>query len=103
MPGLPGGLVRTLPERAETGAQVSLTPRPGPPPGIAVRSLHVIATANPAPEVLDRVLADPAALPGLRTRIRPAEDQRVVALALLSDGTAREASALVRITEGGCL
>ena len=63
----------------------------------------MIATANPAPEVLDLEIRDPAVLPEIQTRIRLAEDQEIVALALLSDGTAREARARARIAEGGCL
>jgi len=100
-PVLPGGLLLTLPERAENGAQVPIALRAAPPPGLSVRSLHVIATANPAPEILDLEIRDDALFPEIQTRIRLAEEQEIVALALLSDGTAREARA--RIAEGGCL
>jgi len=69
-----------------------------------VRILHAIATANPAPEILDLEIRDPALAPEIQPRIRLAEDQEIVVdLVLLSNGTAREACIRVRITEGSCL
>ena len=69
-PVLSGGLVLTLPECTENGAQVPLALRVEPPAGVGVHSLYVIATANPAPEVLDLEIRDPALLPEIQTRIR---------------------------------
>jgi hypothetical protein len=39
----------------------------------------------------------------VQTRIRLAEDQRVVALAVMSDGRVRRAAAATRVATGGCL
>lgn len=74
--------------------------RPRPSAG---RILHAIATANSALEIFDLENRHPAFIPEIQTRIRLAEDQEIIALTLLSDGTARETRTQVRIAKGGCL
>lgn len=100
-----GGLTLRLPALAENGAQV--------PIGVLVDSpmtaqehvvaIHLFATRNPTPGVATFHLSPALGRAEVQTRIRLAEDQRVVALAVLSDGRIRRAAAETRVATGGCL
>ena len=68
-----------------------------------VAAIHVLATRNPTPGVATFRLTPLLARAEVQTRIRLAEDQRVIVLAQHSDGRVRRAVAEVRVTTGGCL
>jgi sulfur-oxidizing protein SoxY len=99
------GLALRLPQQAENGGQV--------PVGIVVESpmtpedhvvaIHLFATRNPTPGVASFHLSPALGRAEVQTRIRLAEDQQVVAIAVLSDGRIRRAAAETRVATGGCL
>ncbi|WP_270933870.1 thiosulfate oxidation carrier protein SoxY [Falsiroseomonas oryzae] len=100
-----GGIALRVPAVAENGGQVPL--------GIVVESpqtqaqhvaaIHVFATRNPTPGVASFRLTPLLPRAEVQTRIRLAEDQRVVVLAQMSDGSVRRAVAEIRVATGGCL
>ncbi len=67
-----------------------------------VKSIHVFAEANPAPEVISFQFSPRSGRAKVATRIRLARTQRVVALAEWSDGAVLEAINEVKVTIGGC-
>lgn len=99
------GLALRLPPQAENGGQV--------PVGIVVESpmtpedhvvaIHLFATRNPTPGVASFHLSPALGRAEVQTRIRLAEDQQVVAIAVLSDGRIRRTAAETRVATGGCL
>ncbi|WP_144185236.1 thiosulfate oxidation carrier protein SoxY [Elioraea rosea] len=100
-----GGVTLSAPTVAENGGQVPVTvtvesPQDGT---LHVTAIHLFATRNPTPGVASFRLTRAVAKPEVTTRIRLAEEQVVVAIAELSDGTLRRATASVRVTTGGCL
>jgi sulfur-oxidizing protein SoxY len=99
-----GGIVLRLPDRAENGAQVPVTVLVDTPqtPGHHARAIHLFATRNPTPGIASFRLHPGLARAELATRIRVAEDQLVIALAQMSDGTVRRVAAQSRVTVGGC-
>lgn len=100
-----GGMVLRLPELAEHGGQVPLGVAVDSPqtPSLHVTAIHILATRNPTPGVASFRLTPHLARAEIQTRIRVAENQRILAIAELSDGTLRRASAEVRVGQGGCL
>jgi sulfur-oxidizing protein SoxY len=100
-----GGIALRLPALAENGAQVPLAVVVDSPmtPESHVVSIHLFATRNPTPSVARFHLSPALARAEVQTRIRLAEDQRVVALAVMSDGRVRRAAAETRVATGGCL
>lgn len=100
-----GGIVLSLPARAENGAQVPLSVLVDSPQTTAehVSSIHIIATRNPTPGVVTFRLSPALARAEVQTRIRIAEDQTVIVLARMSDGTLRRAAAEARVVTGGCV
>jgi sulfur-oxidizing protein SoxY len=100
-----GGITISLPARAENGAQVPITVLVDSPQTAAehVSSIHIIATRNPTPGVASFRLSPALARAELQTRIRVAEDQTVIVLARMSDGTVRRAAAEARVVVGGCV
>lgn len=99
------GIALRLPSQAENGGQVPLTVAVESPMTAAdhVVSIHVFATRNPTPGVAVFHLSPALGRAEVQTRIRLAEDQRVVALAVLNDGRIRRAAAETRVATGGCL
>ena len=99
------GIALRLPTQAENGGQVPLTVAVESPMTAAdhVVSIHVFATRNPTPGVAVFHLSPALGRAEVQTRIRLAEDQRVVALAVLNDGRIRRAAAETRVATGGCL
>lgn len=100
-----GGITLTLPGRAENGGQVPLTvtvesPQTG---ALHVAAIHLFATRNPTPGLTSFVLSPALARAEVTTRVRLAEDQQVIAIAAMSDGTLRRAVAEARVTVGGCI
>ncbi len=100
-----GGMTLAAPTVAENGGQVPVTVTVESPQTAAlhVTAIHLFATRNPTPGIATFRLTQAVARPEVTTRIRLAEEQLVVAIAELSDGTLRRATASVRVTTGGCL
>lgn len=100
-----GGLTLRVPATAENGGQVPLTVIVEGPQTEAdhVTAIHVFATRNPTPGVASFRLTPLLARAEVGTRVRLAEDQRVVVLAVTNDGRVRRAAAELRVTVGGCL
>ena len=100
-----GGITLRVPALAENGGQVPL--------GIVVDSpmtaqdhitaIHVFASRNPTPGVATFRLTPLLARAEVQTRIRLAEDQRLIVLAETSTGRVMRASAEMRVGAGGCL
>lgn len=99
------GIVLRLPAIAENGAQVPVTVSVDSPMTAEshVVSIHLFATRNPTPSLARFHLSPALARADVQTRIRLAEDQQVVALAVMSDGTVRRVAAATRVATGGCL
>ena len=93
------------PPVAENGGQVPVTVLVDSPQTAEshVTAIHVFATRNPTPGVASFRLTPLMARAEVQTRIRVAEDQRIIAVASMSDGTVRRTAAELRVTTGGCL
>lgn len=100
-----GGIALRAPAVAENGGQVPITVAVDSPqtPALHVAAIHVFATRNPTPGIASFRLTPLVARAEVQTRIRLAADQRVVAVAAMSDGTLRRAGAEIRVGQGGCL
>ncbi|WP_207538835.1 thiosulfate oxidation carrier protein SoxY [Sabulicella rubraurantiaca] len=100
-----GGIALRAPVVAENGGQVPVTVSVDSPQTAEshVTAIHLFATRNPTPGIASFRLTPLLARAEVQTRIRLAEGQVVVAVAQLSDGTARRVSAEIRVTTGGCL
>jgi sulfur-oxidizing protein SoxY len=100
-----GGIALRLPPVAENGGQVPLTVLVDSPMTAAdhVQAIHVFATRNPTPGVASFRLSPALGRAEVQTRIRLAENQRVVALARLSDGRVLRAAAETSVVTGGCI
>ncbi|MFZ4410346.1 MAG: thiosulfate oxidation carrier protein SoxY [Paracraurococcus sp.] len=100
-----GGMVLRLPALAEHGGQVPVTVTVESPMTAAdhVTHIHLLATRNPTPGLVSFTLSPALSRAEVQTRIRLAEDQQVVALAVLADGRVRRAVAETRVVTGGCI
>lgn len=100
-----GGITLRAPVVAENGGQVPVTILVDSPQTAAehVSAIHIFATRNPTPGVASFRLTPLLARAEMQTRIRLSEEQRIIALAQMSDGSVRRAVAEVRVTMGGCL
>jgi sulfur-oxidizing protein SoxY len=100
-----GGIALSVPALAENGGQVPVTVTVDSPqtPALHVRAIHLFATRNPTPGITTVRLSLAVAKAEVTTRIRLAEDQTIIAIADLSDGTLRRTAAAVRVTTGGCV
>ena len=100
-----GGITLRAPVVAENGGQVPITVTVDSPQTAErhVAAIHVFATRNPTPGVASFHLTPLLARAEVQTRMRLAEEQRIVVLAQMSDGSVRRAAAEVRVTTGGCL
>ncbi len=100
-----GGITLRTPPVAENGGQVPLTVLVDSPQTAErhVTAIHVLASRNPTPGIADFRLTPVMARAEVQTRIRLAEEQRIIVLARFNDGTVRRASAEIRVTTGGCL
>jgi len=100
-----GGITLRAPVVAENGGQVPVTVLVDSPQTAAqhVSAIHLFATRNPTPGIASFRLTPLLARAEVQTRIRLSEEQRVIALAQMSDGSVRRAVAEVRVTMGGCL
>lgn len=100
-----GGIVLRAPAVAENGGQVPVTVLVESPMTASdhVTAIHILAARNPTPGVASFHLTPLLARAEVQTRIRLAEEQRIIVLAQMSDGRVRRAVAEVRVTTGGCL
>jgi sulfur-oxidizing protein SoxY len=100
-----GGIALAAPALAEHGGQVPVTVTVESPqtPALHVRAIHLFATRNPTPGIATFRLSLAVAKAEVTTRIRLAEDQTTIAIAEMSDGTLRRATAAIRVTTGGCI
>ncbi len=100
-----GGVELRLPAVAENGAQVPLAVIADSPMTAAdhVVAIHLFATRNPTPGIASFHLTPALARAEIHTRIRIAEDQEVIALAVHADGRVQRAVAALRVSAGGCL
>lgn len=100
-----GGILLRAPAVAENGGQVPVTVLVESPMTASdhVTAIHILATRNPTPGVASFHLSPLLARAEVQTRIRLAEEQRIIVLAQMNDGRVRRAVAEVRVTTGGCL
>lgn len=100
-----GPITVRLPAVAENGGQVPLTVVVDSPMTMAdhVTAIHVFATRNPTPGIASFHLTPAMGKAEVQTRIRLAEDQAIVVLAVLSNGIVWRASGETRVVQGGCL
>ncbi len=100
-----GGITLRIPAVAENGGQVPVAVLVDSPQTTAehVTGIHLFATRNPTPGIASFRLTPLLARAEVQTRIRLAEDQRILVLARMSDGRVRRAAAEIRVTTGGCL
>lgn len=94
-----------IPRLAENGLSVPLTVRVDSPMSVAdhVRTLHLIAPANPVPTLARLHFGPRSGDAYLSTRIRLADSQHVIAFAEMSDDSIWHGDAHVIVTLGGCL
>jgi sulfur-oxidizing protein SoxY len=99
-----GGIELDLPDVAPNGASVPLGVFVDSPMTADdhVRRISAFATRNPAPGIGVFHLSPANGRAEVTTRIRLAEDQEVIVLAELSDGTLLRQSAFVEVSVGGC-
>lgn len=92
-----GGLTLTAPEIAENGNTVPIAvDAPG------AESIAIFAAGNPTPKVATFNFGPLAGSQSASTRMRLAGTQDVIAIAKMADGSFVQASALVKVTIGGC-
>lgn len=92
-----GGITLTAPEIAENGNTVPIAV--DAPGAVAIM---LLAAGNPEPAVATFTFGPAAGSQMAATRIRLAKTQDVVALAKMADGSIVQASAMVKVTIGGC-
>jgi len=93
-----------MPEIAENGNVVSVTidASQAQTDEKHVKSLHILATENPWPDVVTFNLSKLSGKPAVTSRMRLARSQKVVAIAKLEDGSFLLTEAFVKVTIGGC-
>ena len=94
-----GDVLLQTPDLAEDGSVVPMSMSASAP---GVRQMALLVERNPAPLAALFTLSE-AVEPQLSLRLKVQESTRVLALALLADGRALEASRELRVTAGGCV
>jgi len=99
-----GKLTIEVPEIAENGNTVPYTLSLDSPMTEQdhVKAMHILATANPRPEIASFELTPASGRAKVASRMRLARSQDVVAVAELSDGRFVIARRPVKVTIGGC-
>ena len=99
-----GRVTLHLPEIAENGNTVPMSVAVDSPMTEAdhVKTITVVAEANPAPKVATIHLGPMAGKADIQLRIRLADTQIIHAIAEMSDGSRWMASREVKVTMGGC-
>lgn len=67
-----------------------------------VKEIHVVSDHNPSPGVASFMLTPSSGKADVEFRMRMAETQNVIAVAVMSDGSAWTAAREVKVTIGGC-
>ncbi|MBS7792117.1 thiosulfate oxidation carrier protein SoxY [Roseococcus sp. SDR] len=100
-----GGITLRVPPVAENGGQVPVTVLVDSPQSAErhVTAIHLFATRNPTPGIASFKLGPALARAEIQTRIRMAENQTLVVLARMNDGSVQRATAEIRVATGGCL
>ncbi len=100
-----GGITLRVPPVAENGGQVPITVLVDSPQSAErhVTAIHLFATRNPTPGIASFKLGPALARAEIQTRIRIAENQALVVLARMNDGSVQRATAEIRVATGGCL
>lgn len=100
----PGKVTLELPKLAENGAVVPVTVSVDSPMTQQdhVRSIHLFAEKNPQPRVLDVQLGPWSGRARVASRIRIADSQQILAVAMLSDESLWSAAVHVEVTVAGC-
>jgi sulfur-oxidizing protein SoxY len=100
-----GGITLRVPPVAENGGQVPITVLVDSPQNAErhVTAIHMFATRNPTPGIASFKLGPALARAEIQTRIRIAENQVLVVLARMNDGSVQRATAEIRVATGGCL
>jgi len=98
------GLTLTTPEIAENGNTVPIEVSVDSPMTADnyVESVAIYADGNPNPAVVTFHFTPASGAATAKTRIRLAKTQNVVAVAKMSDGSARMVQNEVKVTIGGC-
>lgn len=93
-----------LPKLAENGAVVPVTVSVDSPMNERdhVRRIHLFAEKNPQPRVLDIELGPHNGRARVASRIRIADSQQILAVAMLSDDSLWSAAVHVEVTVAGC-
>ncbi len=94
-----------MPLFADNGQAVPIRmSMPGPfTPGPTVQAIHLFSERNPVPDMAVFEFPSPPLKVEVDSRVRLAGSQRVVAIAVMSDGTTYAAGADVEVTIAGCL
>jgi sulfur-oxidizing protein SoxY len=100
-----GGVTLDLPPLIENGNAVPLTVSVDSPmkPDDFVKAIHVFNEKNPQPHVFNATLSPGNGRAKVATRIKLAETQKIVAVAEMSHGEFRTASADVIVTLAACI
>ena len=100
-----GRVQLSLPALAENGNSVALGIDVDSPMSDQdhVVSIHVFAEKNPLPRVAEFELGPLAGRASIRTRIRLADSQTVLAVAKMSDGSLYSGAASIEVTQAACL
>ena len=93
-----------LPPIAENGNTVPMTVTVDSPMTDSdyVKTVHVVADANPGPHVASFHFTPMSGKAQVTTRIRMIKSQNVIAVAEMSDGTLYKTVRNVKVTIGGC-
>ena len=100
-----GGITLRVPPVAENGGQVPVTVLVDSPQTTArhATAIHLFATRNPTPGIASFKLGPALARAEIQTRIRIAENQVLVVVARMNDGSVHRATTEIRVSTGGCL
>jgi len=100
-----GRIELSLPALAENGNSVALGVDVDSPMSETdhVVSIHIFAEKNPLPRVAEFELGPLAGKASIRTRIRLADSQSVLAVAKMSDGSLYSGAASIEVTQAACL
>jgi sulfur-oxidizing protein SoxY len=103
-PITPGKVALELPKLAENGAVVPVTVSVDSPMTERdyVKAIHLFAEKNPLPRVLELHLGPYNGRAKVMTRIRIAESQNIIAVAVMSDDSLWSATVQVEVTVTGC-
>ncbi len=99
-----GKITLELPELADNGNFVPVTIFVESPMTAAdyVKTIHLLSTSNPVARIASFHLSPINGVARVQSRMRLAKTQDVIALAEMSNGTIAIATALVKVTIGGC-